>query len=104
MLDFFKVDRHYRNQFGDNVFTWKQYARDEGIDRPDEGIDLVAKQRDGTRCGIQCKCYAPDGSIDLKAVSTFISACGTYDMKRRILVYSGDKKSLQDLKFNPKPL
>ena len=90
MLDFFKVDRHYRNQFGDNVFTWKQYARDEGIDRPDEGIDLVAKQRDGTRCGIQCKCYAPDGSIDLKAVSTFISACGTYDMKRRILVYTGE--------------
>ena len=89
MLDFFKVDRHYRSQFGGGVFTWKQYAKDEKIDRPDEGIDLVAKQGDGTPWGIQCKCYAPDESIDLKAVSTFIAAGNTHKMKRLILVYTG---------------
>ena len=56
----------------------------------DEGIDIVAKQRDGTLCGIQCKCYAPDGSIDLKALGTFIAACSTYKIKRLILVYTGE--------------
>ena len=90
MLDFFKADRHYRNEFGGRVYTWKQYAKDAGIDRPDEGIDLVAIQRDGTPCGIQCKCYADDGSIDLKALGTFVTACGSWGMKRLILVYTGD--------------
>ncbi len=89
MLDFFKVDRHYRNQFDGGVFTWKQYAKDEKIDRPDEGIDLVAKQGDDMLWGIQCKCYGPDESIDLKAVSTFIAAGNTHKMKRLILVYTG---------------
>ena len=90
MLDFFKVDRHYNSQFGNDVWSWKKYSKDNNIHRPDDGIDIVARQKDGTLCGIQCKCYADDGSIDLKALGTFQTACKTYGMKRMILVYTGD--------------
>ena len=90
MLDFFKVDRHYSNRFGSRVWPWKKWAHDNGIERPDEGIDIVAEENNGDLCAIQCKCYADDGSIDLKALGTFMTAAGTYNMKNLILVYTGD--------------
>ena len=89
-LDFFQADRHYSNRFGSRVWSWKKWAYDNGIDRPDEGIDIVAEERNGDLCAIQCKCYADDGSIDLKALGTFMTAAGTYNMKNLILVYTGD--------------
>ena len=103
MLDFFKVDRHYGNRFGNRVWPWKKWARDSNVDRPDEGIDIVAEERNGDLCAIQCKCYADDGSIDLKALGTFVTAAGTYKMKNRILVYTGDhitEKAEHHLKRN----
>ena len=103
MLDFFKVDRHYGNRFGNRVWPWKKWARDNNVDRPDEGIDIVAEERNGDLCAIQCKCYADDGSIDLKALGTFVTAAGTYKMKNRILVYTGDhitEKAEHHLKRN----
>lgn len=90
MLDFFKADRHYRNRFGNRVWLWKRWARDNDISRPDEGIDIVAQERNGDLCAVQCKCYADDGSIDLKALGTFMAASKTYNMKNLILVYTGD--------------
>ena len=89
-LDFFQADRHYSNRFGSRVWPWKRWAHDNGIDRPDEGIDIVAEERNGDLCAIQCKCYADDGSIDLKALGTFMTAAGTYKMNNLILVYTGD--------------
>ena len=89
-LDFFQADRHYSNRFGSRVWSWKKWAYDNGIDRPDEGIDIVAEEKNGDLCAIQCKCYADDGSIDLKALGTFMTAAGTYNMKNLILVYTGD--------------
>ena len=90
MLDFFKVDRHYSNRFGGRVWLWKKWAHDNKVDRPDEGIDIVAEERNGDLCAIQCKCYADDGSIDLKALGTFMTAARTYKMRSLILVYTGD--------------
>ena len=89
-LDFFQADRHYSNRFGSRIWPWKKWAYDNGIDRPDEGIDIVAEEKNGDLCAIQCKCYADDGSIDLKALGTFMTAAGTYKMKNLILVYTGD--------------
>ena len=89
-LDFFQADRHYSNRFGSRVWPWKKWAYDNEIDRPDEGIDIVAEEKNGDLCAIQCKCYTDDGSIDLKALGTFMTAAGTYKMKNLILVYTGD--------------
>ena len=90
IIDFFKTDKHYKNRFGNNVWSWKKYAHDNHIDRPDEGIDIVAREQDGVLCAIQCKFYADDTPIDLKSISTFTTAAKTYNMKNLILVYTGD--------------
>ena len=84
--DFFATDNHYRNRFS-KVWMWMDWPdRDGG----DTGIDLVAEQRDGALCAIQCKCYADDGSLDLKQVSNFLAKSASLSIPHKILVYTGD--------------
>ena len=59
------------------MWPWKVWVRDNGIGRPDEGIGIVAEEKNGDHCAIQCKCYADGGSRDLKALSTFMTAADT---------------------------
>lgn len=82
--NFFLVDKHYRDRF-DKVWMWSEYPDRDGHDI---GIDLVAKERDGGLCAIQCKCYADNGSLDMKKVATFLASAINYDNK--ILVYTGE--------------
>ena len=57
----------------------------------DIGIDLVAEEKDGSLCAIQCKCYADDGSLDERHVTNFLAyADGLKNFKNKILVYTGD--------------
>ena len=50
----------------------------------------MAKEVDGSLCAIQCKCYADDGAIDMKTVSTFLAKAASLEMKHKMLVYTGD--------------
>ena len=85
--DFFETDKLYKNRFV-KVWTWMEYP---DRDTRDLGIDLVAEEDDGSLCAIQCKCYADDGSISMKQVSTFLSlASASKKFKNKILVYTGD--------------
>ena len=53
---------------------------------------MVAEEhKDGSLCAIQCKCYADDGSIDMKTVSTFLTKAASLNIKNKILVYTGDR-------------
>ena len=63
--DFFETDKLYKKRFV-KVWTWKEYPN---RDTRDLGIDLVAEEEDGSLCAIQCKCYADDGSINMKQVN-----------------------------------
>ena len=48
------------------VWLWKEWSKQQpafGFDGADFGIDLVAKEREGGFCAIQCKCYAPGTHI-----------------------------------------
>lgn len=51
-------DPFYQKRFSE-VYLWSEWAelRPE-FDGVDIGIDLVAEERDGGYCAIQCKCYA----------------------------------------------
>ena len=98
--NYFNIDKHYANRFK-KVWLWKEWPDNDGIDT---GIDLVAEQRDGKLCAIQCKCYADDGNLDMKAVAKFIAKSSSLDFAENILVYTGDyitphaRKILQDSK------
>jgi predicted helicase len=87
--DYFETDKFYKNRFV-KVWKWMEWPDREG---PDIGIDLVAEERDGSLCAIQCKCYADDGSLDERHVTNFLAYADglkNKNFKNKILVYTGD--------------
>jgi len=86
MLDFFVTDRYYSNRFV-KVQKWKAWPGNDG--QPDTGIDMVAEERDGTLCAIQCKCHSVDSTLALKAISNFPAAAAGKKFDHMVLVYTG---------------
>lgn len=92
MVRYFETNKIYKNRFTD-VWLWKYYPERDG-DR-DTGIDIVAKEADGSKCGIQCKFYDDNTKLDLKEVKKFVAKCseldsnGNPEYKNKILVYAG---------------
>ncbi len=79
-------DPFYQKRFSE-VYLWSEWAelRPE-FDGVDIGIDLVAQERDGGHCAIQCKCYAETTRISKKDLDTFISASAREPFTSRIFV------------------
>ena len=69
--DFLKNDPVYTQQYTE-VWTYSEWAKVQGIDARDTGIDLVAKliDEDGY-CAIQCKFYDEDHRITKRDIDTF---------------------------------
>ena len=89
MRKFFTLDPLYQERFGD-VWLWNEWAaRQPGFDGTDTGIDLVAKEREGGYCAIQCKCYAPGTTISKAHLDSFISASARKPFTSRIFVDTG---------------
>ncbi|MFT8555445.1 MAG: type ISP restriction/modification enzyme [Zymomonas mobilis] len=71
----------------DKVWTFGDWAREEGHSAKDTGIDLIARTRGtGELHAIQCKFYAPDHKITKKDIDTFFSASGKSWFSHRIIV------------------
>ena len=89
MLTYFSEDPDYKDQFSE-VYLYKQWAAQRtDFDANDIGIDLVAKERDGGYCAIQCKCYAEDTRISKSALDAFISASASERFTSRLIVDTG---------------
>ena len=86
---FFEQDPIYSDRFS-AVSLWSDWAdgRTE-FDRVDIGIDLVAEERDGGFCAVQCKCYAPDTRISKAHLDSFIAASSRAPFTARIVVDTG---------------
>ena len=89
MKQYFCVDPLYKERFTD-VYLWKEWAtlRTE-YDGVDIGIDLVARERDGEYCAIQCKCFAEETRVTKPQIDSFISASAAKVFTKRILVHTG---------------
>jgi predicted helicase len=71
----------------EQVWSYADWAREQGIDARDAGIDLVARTRDtGELHAIQCKNYAPDHRIQKKEIDSFFTASGKKPFVRRLIV------------------
>ena len=86
---YFCQDPLYADRFS-NVWRWPQWA----IERPefagqDTGVDLVAEERGGGYCAIQCKFHAPGTRISKPALDSFISASAREPFTQRIVVDTG---------------
>ncbi|ACM03922.1 DEAD/DEAH box helicase [Cereibacter sphaeroides] len=69
------------------VWTWSEWAKANGRDGKDIGIDLVSKLRneDGF-AAIQAKFYTADTRIQKAHIDSFISASGKEPFRRRIVL------------------
>ena len=89
MLTYFTEDPDYKQQFSE-VYLYKDWAAlQTGYDANDMGIDLVAKEREGGYCAIQCKCYAENTRISKPHLDSFISASASERFTSRIIVDTG---------------
>ena len=87
-------DPFYQKRFSE-VYLWSEWAelRPE-FDGVDIGIDLVAQERDGGYCAIQCKCYAENTRIAKGHLDTFISASAREPFTARMFVDTGSDWSV----------
>ena len=89
MLTYLSEDPDYKAQFSE-VYLYKQWAADRtDFDANDIGIDLVAQERHGGYCAIQCKCYAEDTRIAKPALDSFIAASASELFTSRLIVDTG---------------
>lgn len=76
----------YRELYS-KVWTWVDWAKEQGLDARDTGIDLVAQtQGTGEFHAIQCKFYADDYRITKSDIDSFFTASGKSIFKHRLIV------------------
>ncbi len=76
----------YKDLYSD-VWTYAAWAKLQGKDATDAGIDLVAKtQATNEFHAIQCKFYAEDYSVKKSDIDSFFTASGTNDFSHRLIV------------------
>ena len=93
MKVYFIKDPLYKERFS-KVWLWSEWANYKmAFDGADTGIDLVAEERHGGYCTIQCKCYALGTQISKPHLDSFISASACDPFTARIVVDTGDVSS-----------
>ncbi|MFJ7008074.1 DEAD/DEAH box helicase [Pseudomonas putida] len=76
----------YRDLY-DKVWTYADWAREQGLSGKDAGIDLVARtQGTGEYHAVQCKLYAEDYKIQKKDIDSFFTASGKAPFSYRVIV------------------
>jgi len=76
----------YKDLYSD-VWTYAAWAKLQGKDAKDAGIDLVAKtQATNEFHAIQCKFYAEDYTVKKSDIDSFFTASGTNDFSHRLIV------------------
>lgn len=71
----------------EKVWMYADWAKEQGLDGRDTGIDLVARTQDtGEYHAIQCKLYAEDYRVQKKDIDSFFTASGKAPFSHRIIV------------------
>ena len=88
ILVYLRNEASYKNLYS-QVWTYADWAREQGFDARDTGIDLVAKTQ-GTEeiHAIQCKLFAPDHRVMKREIDSFFTASGKRPFSHRIVVAS----------------
>ena len=83
---YFRNEPTYSDLYSD-VWLYSDWAKQQGLDGRDTGIDLVAKTH-GTEeyHAIQCKLYTEDHKIQKRDIDSFFAASGQKPFTRRYIV------------------
>src|SRR3954463_903208 len=81
-VEFIKNDPGMAQEYED-AWLYSDWAKAQGIDGRDTGIDAVAKMHDGGSCAIQCKFYREGHRIQKADIDSFFTASGKHPFTRR---------------------
>ncbi|VVS92216.1 DEAD/DEAH box helicase [Desulfoluna spongiiphila] len=83
---YFRYEATYADLYS-NVWLYADWAKEQGLDARDTGIDLVA-QTSGTNefHAIQCKFYAENHRVQKRDIDSFFTASGQKPFTHRIIV------------------
>lgn len=82
---YLKNEPYYRDLYKE-VLPFATWAKNNGLNAQDAGIDLVAVTFDGEVHAIQCKLYPADYKIQKADIDSFFTASGKKPFVHRILV------------------
>ncbi|MEG6501693.1 MULTISPECIES: DEAD/DEAH box helicase [unclassified Desulfovibrio] len=83
---YFKNEASYKDLYS-KVWLYSDWAKEQGLDARDTGIDLVAQVAGtGGFHAIQCKLYAEDHRLQKKDIDSFFTASGKKPFTHRIIV------------------
>lgn len=82
---FLREDPVFAARFS-QVWLWSEWPGRNH--HPDTGIDLVAEERDGGLCAVQCKFYGDSPTISKGDIDGFLSASGKKPFTARLFVSS----------------
>ncbi|MBL4712292.1 MAG: DEAD/DEAH box helicase [Gammaproteobacteria bacterium] len=86
IVTYLRYEATYADLYSD-VWTYADWAKEQGSDGKDTGIDLVAKTSGTDEYhAIQCKFYAEDYRIQKKDIDSFFTASGKKPFTHRIIV------------------
>src|SRR5699024_2771983 len=93
MVRYFRLDPTLAQRY-DLVWRWIDWPGRDG--RADDGIDLVAREREtGEYTAIQCKFFEPTSNLDKKQIDSFFTASGKKPFTNRIIISTTDKWTRQ---------
>lgn len=91
IANYLVTDPMYQDKYSD-VWLWTEWPGRGN--KPDTGIDLVAKERyTGEFCAIQCKFYDPAHHLQKSDIDSFFTASGKAPFTSRMIVTTTDKWS-----------
>ncbi|MFT5837505.1 MAG: putative helicase, partial [Candidatus Azotimanducaceae bacterium] len=83
---YFRYEATYADLYSD-VWLYADWAKEQGLDGRDTGIDLVAKTNGTDEFhAIQCKFYAEDYRVKKSDIDSFFTASGQKPFTHRIIV------------------
>lgn len=82
---FLTTEARYRDLYT-RVLPYRDWARQNGLNATDTGIDLVAETVTGEAHAIQCKFYARDYRVQKPDIDSFFTASGNKRFTHRIIV------------------
>lgn len=85
MLVYLRNEASYHDLYA-KVWTYADWAHEQGLDKRDAGIDLVAQTFTGEVHAIQCKLFAPDYRLQKSDIDSFFTASGKKPFAHRIIV------------------
>lgn len=90
MRAYLTTDPLYAERF-EQVWLWQDWPDRDS--QPDTGIDLVASERGGGTCAIQCKFYDPSHRLEKSDIDSFFTASGKSPFSSRLIISTTDQWS-----------